>query len=224
MADDSGLEVDALGGRPGVLSARYAGEPVDYGANNRKLLRELKNAADRGAQFVSVIALCDPEGTCRTVSGRVRGRIISEARGSSGFGYDPVFIPDGYTQTFAEMAPAEKNAISHRAMALKRAAREWAFLSGDGAADFAGLLEEDFVKIATVESGIQARILEAALREKNVPHVVRSYEDSAYDGLFQRVKGWGCIEAPERFRAEILECLEDLKTAGCAEPEPGDVS
>lgn len=126
LADDSGLEVDALGGAPGVLSARYAGEPVSYPANNRKLLDALRNVSNRRARFRCVIALSDPKGDCRTVEGRCEGRIIDEEKGSGGFGYDPLFIPDGFSMTFSEMPQDKKNEISHRAWALKKAYAEWA--------------------------------------------------------------------------------------------------
>lgn len=125
MADDSGLEVDALGGAPGVYSARYAGEPVSYKANNEKLLRELAAAPSRAARFRCVIALSDPAGRAETVEGRCEGAIASAERGAGGFGYDPLFIPEGHRQTFSEMPSAAKNAISHRGRALAKAADAW---------------------------------------------------------------------------------------------------
>lgn len=125
MADDSGLEVDALDGAPGVYSARYAGEPCSYKANNEKLLRELAGKDDRSAQFRTVIALSDPEGHARTVEGDCPGVIIEELRGTNGFGYDPLFIPDGYSETFAELSSKVKNRISHRARALQKAHDTW---------------------------------------------------------------------------------------------------
>jgi XTP/dITP diphosphohydrolase len=128
MADDSGLEVDALGGAPGVYSARYAGEPADYTANNVKLLRELSGATNRSARFRCVIALCTPEGEVRTVEGCCEGCIATSERGAGGFGYDPLFIPAGHDTTFAEMTAEAKNAISHRGRALAVAATEWAKL------------------------------------------------------------------------------------------------
>ncbi len=130
LADDSGLEVDALEGAPGVFSARYAGEPTDYAANNQKLLRELHNAKHRTARFRCVIALSNPEGRVRFVDGRCEGRIIDELRGAEGFGYDPLFIPDGFELTFAEMPATQKNAISHRARALAAARVAWRDLLG----------------------------------------------------------------------------------------------
>ena len=125
LADDSGLEVAALNNAPGVYSARYAGEPCSYPANNAKLLRELKGVADRRARFRCVIALCAPGGLEWTVEGRCPGRIIDEPRGANGFGYDPLFVPDGFEQTFAELDGIAKNRISHRGHALRRAAKEW---------------------------------------------------------------------------------------------------
>ncbi len=125
LGDDSGLEVAALGGEPGVYSARYAGEPVNYSANNTKLLTRLSGQTDRRARFRCVLALADPAGNCRTVEGRCEGRIAEAPRGANGFGYDPLFIPDGYRGTFAELAPEVKNRISHRAVALREAERAW---------------------------------------------------------------------------------------------------
>jgi len=117
LADDSGLEVAALGGAPGVLSARYAGEPCDYARNNIKLLRELSGQTDRAARFRCVVALCDPAGRTEMVTGQCPGRIIDAPRGTGGFGYDPVFVlPDG--RHMAELPAEEKNAISHRGRAL----------------------------------------------------------------------------------------------------------
>ncbi|MBN1558365.1 MAG: XTP/dITP diphosphatase [Lentisphaerae bacterium] len=120
LADDSGLEVAALDGVPGVRSARYAGEPVDYAANNAKLLRELEGVTDRRARFRCVMALAQPGRAARTVEGRCEGHITTAARGTGGFGYDPVFIPEGENRTFAEMTAEEKNGRSHRAAALAR--------------------------------------------------------------------------------------------------------
>lgn len=128
MADDSGLEVDALGGAPGVYSARYAGEHCSYADNNQKLLRELDGKENRSARFRTVIALSDPGGSVQTVDGECKGMIIEELRGTNGFGYDPLFIPDGCTQTFAELDSEEKNRISHRARALHNAHDAWAEL------------------------------------------------------------------------------------------------
>jgi XTP/dITP diphosphohydrolase len=121
LADDSGLEVDVLGMRPGVYSARYAGENVSYEANNVKLLAELAGvpAEKRGAQFRSVVAFVAP-GREELTEGICRGTIATAPRGENGFGYDPLFIPDGYQLTFAELTLDLKNSISHRALALRR--------------------------------------------------------------------------------------------------------
>lgn len=138
IADDSGLMVDALGGEPGVYSARYAGEGCTYNDNNVKLLAALDGVPeeDRGAGFVTVITLIYPEGDnipeaaveqdgafVLTARGECRGTIASERRGEEGFGYDPVFIPDGYDNTFAELGTAFKNTISHRSKALNEMER-----------------------------------------------------------------------------------------------------
>jgi XTP/dITP diphosphohydrolase len=125
LADDSGLEVDALGGAPGVWSARYAGEPCNYEANNEKLLRELAGKTNRRARFRTVIALARPGREPLTVEGTCEGTIIEEPRGTCGFGYDPLFVPDGTGKTFAELPPEVKNRISHRANALAQASRHW---------------------------------------------------------------------------------------------------
>ncbi|HMP90752.1 MAG TPA: XTP/dITP diphosphatase [Kiritimatiellia bacterium] len=123
LADDTGLEVDALNGAPGVYSARFAGEPVNYAANNEKLLRALEGNSNRRARFRCVIALATEDGSLHTVEGRCEGVIASAPRGEKGFGYDPLFIPDGDSRTFAEMSAEEKNRISHRAHALNAAAK-----------------------------------------------------------------------------------------------------
>jgi len=125
LADDSGLEVAALGGAPGVYSARYAGAAADYPANNAKLLAALAGVADRRAQFRCVLALYAPDGRTWTVEGICRGRIGHLPGGTNGFGYDPLFLPEGYDRTFAELPAEEKNRISHRARALAAATREW---------------------------------------------------------------------------------------------------
>lgn len=119
FADDSGLEVEALDGAPGVYSARYAGgERSDY-ANMQKLLKNLDGKTNRTAQFKTVITLTWPNGEEQFI-GTVKGKIIQEMRGKDGFGYDPIFVPDGYDRTFAEMSREEKNKISHRAIAVKK--------------------------------------------------------------------------------------------------------
>lgn len=120
FADDTGLEVEALGGAPGVYSARYAGPGHDSAANVAKLLSEMQGQANRRARFRTVIALCR-NGRVETVEGIVNGTIALEPAGADGFGYDPVFIPDeGGGLTFAQMTPEAKNAISHRGRAMKK--------------------------------------------------------------------------------------------------------
>ena len=123
FADDTGLEVEALGGAPGVYSARYAGgEGHDSEANMRKLLAELEGVENRKARFRTVISLI-LEGREYLFEGIVPGEIIREKRGATGFGYDPIFRPDGYTQTFAELGNEVKNQISHRARAVQQLCR-----------------------------------------------------------------------------------------------------
>jgi XTP/dITP diphosphohydrolase len=124
LSDDSGLAVDALGGAPGVYSARYAGTQATYAERMSRLLGELANAGDqeRRARFVCVIALAEPEtGAVETFEGRCEGRIAYAPRGTGGFGYDPIFIPEGHEQTFGELPDEIKQNISHRARALSKA-------------------------------------------------------------------------------------------------------
>jgi len=123
LADDSGLEVDALQGKPGVYSARFAGEHASDEENNNKLLKLMESVPDekRSARFVSVIAICDAHGNVKTVRGECSGTIARVPAGSGGFGYDPLFIPNGYKQTYAQLSAAEKNRISHRGAALSKA-------------------------------------------------------------------------------------------------------
>ena len=123
LADDSGLEVAALGGAPGVRSARYAGEPSNTPANNALLLKNLTGVADRRANFTCAIALVAPDGTEHTVEGKCFGTIAERPSGAAGFGYDPLFVPDGHAKSFAELSADEKNAISHRGRALAAAKR-----------------------------------------------------------------------------------------------------
>jgi len=122
LADDSGLEVDALGGAPGVYSARYAGPGATDEENLRKLLKEMENLppGKRRARFRAVIALATPCGDTLTFSGQVEGTIGTEPRGDKGFGYDPVFYPSGHARTFAEMEAWEKDSMSHRGEALSK--------------------------------------------------------------------------------------------------------
>jgi XTP/dITP diphosphohydrolase len=119
FADDTGLEVDCLNGVPGVYSARYAGPVRDAEDNMNKLLREMEPFADRKARFVTVIALIHPTGTF-FFEGSVEGEITQEKRGTGGFGYDPVFRPNGMELTFAQMSPEMKNQLSHRAIAVDK--------------------------------------------------------------------------------------------------------
>jgi XTP/dITP diphosphohydrolase len=119
FADDTGLEVRALNNAPGVYSARYAGESKDSKANMRKVLRELENQTDRSARFRTVIALIIGEKEY-LFEGLAQGKLIEEAQGNAGFGYDPIFVPEGYEETFAEMKADIKNKISHRAKAVEK--------------------------------------------------------------------------------------------------------
>ena len=119
FADDTGLEVKALNGAPGIYSARYAGEGHDSQANMKKLLKHLKGKTNREAQFRTAICLIE-NGEEHLFEGLVKGKIIEEKRGEAGFGYDPVFVPDGYDQTFAELGEDIKNQISHRARAVEK--------------------------------------------------------------------------------------------------------
>ena len=120
MADDSGLEVASLNGAPGVRSARYAGEPTDSAANNALLLKKLSGVGDRRANFTCAVALVAPDGREETLVGQCFGHIALAPRGDGGFGYDPLFVPDGETCSFAELGAETKNRISHRARALER--------------------------------------------------------------------------------------------------------
>lgn len=119
LADDSGLEVEALGGAPGVYSARYAGEPCNDKANNKKLLNEMKNIENRNAQFTSVIALTFPNGKILTACGHTSGKVLCEEVGTGGFGYDPLFFSYDLKKTFGVATSEEKNTISHRSRALE---------------------------------------------------------------------------------------------------------
>lgn len=119
FADDSGLEIVALNNEPGVYSARYAGEPVDHSKNIDKVLQKLADITDRSARFVTVIALII-DGEEFIFEGEVRGRITSDRRGTNGFGYDPIFIPENETRTFAEMSNEEKISMSHRSRAIQK--------------------------------------------------------------------------------------------------------
>jgi len=130
FADDSGLEVDALGGAPGVHSARYAGPEATDADNNRLLLQRLNGVADRGARFVCVIALVREGQLVRTFRGAVEGRILDSPRGSGGFGYDPLFYYEAFGCTFGEAPIGDKMLVSHRAQALEEM---FTFLRGNAA-------------------------------------------------------------------------------------------
>ncbi|HKL49321.1 MAG TPA: non-canonical purine NTP pyrophosphatase, partial [Desulfuromonadales bacterium] len=124
LGDDSGLAVDALGGKPGVFSARYAGENATDADNNRKLLEDLAGVPPERRQgaFYCAMALCRPDGGCQIFSGRLEGEIVAGPRGSGGFGYDPLFLVPEYDRTLAELPLDTKNRISHRGRALKQVA------------------------------------------------------------------------------------------------------
>lgn len=135
LADDSGLSVDALGGAPGVLSARYAGAETTDALNNRRLLRELQAVPleKRTSQFVCCMALADPSGTIRAeTEGRCRGRMLSAPRGTSGFGYDPLFEIVEYHRSFGELGPVVKSCLSHRARAARAMVPRLATLADSG--------------------------------------------------------------------------------------------
>lgn len=133
LADDSGLEVDAINGAPGIYSARYAGSHGDDKANNEKLIRELAGIApkERSARFIAVIAVAKPDGSTIMARGELEGEISESARGVNGFGYDPLFMPLGSAKTLGEFEPGRKDEISHRAKALAEIAPKIPlFLSG----------------------------------------------------------------------------------------------
>ena len=119
VADDRGLCVEALGGEPGVYSSRYAGEAGNHTKNNEKLLKEMEGKSDRRAFFTTVLCLVGLDDTPIYIEGRVNGVILTEIQGRDGFGYDPLFCPDGDNRSFAEMSAAEKNAMSHRGRAFQ---------------------------------------------------------------------------------------------------------
>lgn len=120
LADDSGLAVGALGGAPGIYSARWAGPNKNFAAAMQRVERELAGKPDRRAMFVAVLALAWPDGHVQFFRGEVRGTLVFPPRGARGFGYDPIFVPEGGKETFGEMAPAAKHAISHRARAFAK--------------------------------------------------------------------------------------------------------
>ena len=120
LADDSGLAVTALNGAPGIYSARWAGPDKDFDLAMTKIESELGDATDRSAKFICALALAWPDGHCETFEGTVSGSLVFPPRGESGFGYDPIFVPDGHSITFAEMDPDKKHSISHRADAFAK--------------------------------------------------------------------------------------------------------
>ncbi len=120
VADDSGLAVEHLNGAPGVYSARYAGEHKNDDDNNNKLLKELEGVENRRAKFVSVVTMVYPDGKVIAARGECPGNILKAPRGNGGFGYDPLFVPDGLDKTFAEVTQEEKNSVSHRVKALEK--------------------------------------------------------------------------------------------------------
>jgi len=122
LADDSGLAVAALDGAPGIYSARWAGPSKDFGPAMARVARELKerDATDRSAKFVCALALADPRGETEIFEGEIQGHLEFPPRGLKGFGYDPIFVPEGLTRTFAEIDPDEKHAVSHRARAFAK--------------------------------------------------------------------------------------------------------
>jgi XTP/dITP diphosphohydrolase len=123
LADDSGLSVAALNGAPGIYSARWAGPGKDFALAMARVERELKAARDASAKFVCVLALATPSGEAELFEGEVHGHLVFPPRGKNGFGYDPIFLADGMNQTFGEIDPAQKHAISHRARAFEKFAR-----------------------------------------------------------------------------------------------------
>jgi len=120
LADDSGLSVAALGGAPGIHSARWAGPGKDFALAMQRVQEEMGDNPDRRAEFVCALALASPEGHLKVFEGRVRGHLLWPPRGDMGFGYDPIFVPEGESRTFGEMLPEEKHAISHRARAFAK--------------------------------------------------------------------------------------------------------
>jgi XTP/dITP diphosphohydrolase len=124
LADDSGVSVSGLGGAPGIYSARWAEKPDgsgrDFAYAMEQVRLKLGDNPDRGARFVCALSLCWPDGHCETVEGEIRGQLVWPARGTKGFGYDPIFVPDGHDRTFGEMEAAEKHGMSHRADAFRK--------------------------------------------------------------------------------------------------------
>jgi XTP/dITP diphosphohydrolase len=125
LADDSGLAVAALDGAPGIYSARWAGPTKDFSIAMRKVENTLKDKQDRRAKFVAALALAWPGGRCEVLEGEVEGTLVWPPRGAKGFGYDPMFVPDGHAITFGEMEPAKKHEMSHRARAFAKLVEAW---------------------------------------------------------------------------------------------------
>jgi XTP/dITP diphosphohydrolase len=125
LADDSGLCVNALNGAPGIYSARWAGPDRDFDMAMKRVHDELGDAKDRSASFICVLALAWPDGHVETAEGRVNGNILWPPRGNQGHGYDPIFVPVGHAQSFAEISPEEKDAISHRGIAIRELIRKY---------------------------------------------------------------------------------------------------
>lgn len=209
LADDSGIEVDALQGRPGVYSARYAGEGASDEANLRKLIAELEGVPEgaRGARYQCVIALArrsdDPEPLIAT--GTWEGRIATAPRGSGGFGYDPVFLPQGSTRTAAELDPAEKNAVSHRGQALRAlAARAGVFAASAGATRSAAARRGRLFVLAAPSGAGKTSLVHALLERKpelclSISHTTRPQRATEVDG---REYHFVTVEQFERMVAE----------------------
>lgn len=125
LSDDSGLAVAALGGDPGIYSARWAGPKKDFALAMQKVEDALKGKSDRRAEFIAALALAWPDGACAIFEGRVAGTLVWPPRGDKGFGYDPIFVPEGHTITFGEMDPAKKHTMSHRARAFAKLTQAW---------------------------------------------------------------------------------------------------
>jgi XTP/dITP diphosphohydrolase len=125
LSDDSGLAVAALDGAPGIYSARWAGPNKDFSLAMQKVEQALKGKSDRRAAFIAALALAWPDGACDVFEGRVDGTLVWPPRGAKGFGYDPIFVPDGHTITFGEMDPAKKHTMSHRARAFAKLIAAW---------------------------------------------------------------------------------------------------
>lgn len=207
LADDSGLEIDALDGAPGIYSARWAMPGKDFGLAMQRVQNALE---ERGAwsgpppkaNFVSVICLASPNGETRLFRGRVDGTLVWPPRGGNGFGYDPMFVPEGNTQTFGEMEPAAKYAISHRTRAFSAFKRD--------------CLEGIEAKPASAKSGRDLEALEAAARNLSTEAELIRFIESLRADLAANGIEWKAVDLPSFLRA-----LEDaLKSADVPETEP----